>query len=1100
MQPIIPTLKHYYQRNTTRARIWIAVIVFLLILVFARIALPYAIIYSTVSWLNGQGLNANIEDISIDIFNGSIILKNATGNDEDNHSFTIGDIELFWDWSPLSKKTVQVHHVKLSNIKLDIEKYSDTTIVSGLRFTPSTTSRDKQQNPDNDSTPWGTSLDTVELVDIAICYQQHSIEQANASDDSRDFDYCLHLDEMTWQGELSYKTDKQRKSALPDQLYYNSNGNFSLNSFVITDNLLQRHLLKINQLELNNVVINDLEDISLASVILHDVSSLQREDKKHIDAVRIKELLIENISFKDFEHLDISDITIKSPGLFLQKMKSGQWEYELWIPESGNTQENTVAEKNNPISGTTADKPVTAFTAQLGSVTIEDADFCYDDQTTAAYICFTEELFSWQGQSRYQTAENTLTASGNLLLQATKINNQSSNRHLLTLDSLLVDNVDIQSIDNIRIQTIKLDKLLALQRKEKPDNNILSINALLIKSTRFSSMNQLDIASITLDSPHAFIKKNKNGELELNTLLPAFSATTSDKSSDGGVTEEPVANHKPSITTSLGDIKIINPDLCYQDEKLALHYCLEQNMTQWQGSIALNPSTEKLVIRGKVLATSTLLNNKNLNRDLLKLQTLSINGIDIKSPDDIRLAEIKLDTLLALQRENANAYSVWFDDLTIEDISLAENTRLKVNTIVLKEPGLQLSKNEDGQWEHNKWLPADDGETADNKDKPGSDDDKKQNTSKKTTAEPAFELALNHFELNTKQKISFRDNSLTPVMHVGLKSINISINDIDSTRPKQKTEFSLQAQSDRHATIELAGDALPFAEKPSFDAKGKLLGFDLRAASPAAQKAIGHIIQSGQMDAELTLLAEEGVLDSNISLTLHQFNLKASSKEDAAELDETFGMPVNQSLTLLRDKDDSIHLDIPITGDINNPEFDPTHAIIKATTKATTVALITFYTPYGLVYAGGNLLFDLATAMDFEPVVFKPGSSVLEKPHTTQLDTLATMLTEKPQLHLTFCGTANIEDRLALFPVKPSAQKKDAEQKSDTKEETKKPVQLAKLSKQQRQALVALANERGEKTKQYLVDTGKIDHSRLILCTPAYSEEDDAISGVEINL
>lgn len=169
------------------------------------------------------------------------------------------------------------------------------------------------------------------------------------------------------------------------------------------------------------------------------------------------------------------------------------------------------------------------------------------------------------------------------------------------------------------------------------------------------------------------------------------------------------------------------------------------------------------------------------------------------------------------------------------------------------------------------------------------------------------------------------------------------------------------------------------------------------------------------MDADLKLLSQQGQLDSNIALVLHHFKLKANSKQDAAALDKTFGMPINQSLMLLKDKKGRIKLDIPITGDINNPNFDPTDAIIKATTKATTVTLITFYTPYGLVYAGGNVLFNLATAMNFDPLVFTAGSSQLTDAHMLQLSKLAQLLVERPAVHLTLCGFTNLNDREKLF-------------------------------------------------------------------------------------
>ena len=275
---------------------------------------------------------------------------------------------------------------------------------------------------------------------------------------------------------------------------------------------------------------------------------------------------------------------------------------------------------------------------------------------------------------------------------------------------------------------------------------------------------------------------------------------------------------------------------------------------------------------------------------------------------------------------------------------------------------------------------------------------------------------------------------------------------------------------------------MPFDSKPSFDATGKITGIDLRVASPKAEQAIGHIIKSGQLDADLKLFSDQGQLDSTIALVLHHFNLKAKSKEDAAALDKTFGMPINQSLVLLKDKKGRIKLDIPITGDINNPDFDPTNAIIKATTKATTVTLITFYTPYGLAFAGGNVLFNLATALNFDPLAFEPGSAQLNDAHKQQLSKLAELLVERPHVHLTLCGYTSLDDREKLFTEIIDRNKI-------------KPASAERLAK-----LKQLGNERQDNVKNHLINAGKIAHDRLILCAPEHSDDAEALAGVEISI
>jgi hypothetical protein len=42
-------------------------------------------------------------------------------------------------------------------------------------------------------------------------------------------------------------------------------------------------------------------------------------------------------------------------------------------------------------------------------------------------------------------------------------------------------------------------------------------------------------------------------------------------------------------------------------------------------------------------------------------------------------------------------------------------------------------------------------------------------------------------------------------------------------------------------------------------------------------------------------------------------------------------------------------LEIPVTGDLRNPDFDPTDATTKATSSAITTDVLNFYTPFRLV-------------------------------------------------------------------------------------------------------------------------------------------------------
>ncbi len=604
---------------------------------------------------------------------------------------------------------------------------------------------------------------------------------------------------------------------------------------------------------------------------------------------------------------------------------------------------------------------------------------------------------------------------------------------------------------------------------------------LAISGISVSNIDSVAISSITLDKPVISMARNETGAWKYEQWLPpgksAVTATTQK-------TEQQAAGEKHAdspFNIKLGNIKLGDVEACYQQQAskssktiTALDYCLFLASGDWGGDIAVTTATAKkplaLVLNGSLALSKFISSNNLLQRDLLTFDKLAVNKIAFKDIEDVAFTSLELDNATGLELTSAeNKHTLSVTRLDISTFSYRNNA-VAIDKVAVNDLGLELTQNKDGSLDIDQWKLA----LAEQKSEDRAE-------AKQTATEP-IKIKLGEFSLNSTRMIEFTDLSVTPAMVIGFNQFHVTIKDLDSDKPKQKSPIMLKAQTTRHATVDVNGIVMPFDSKPSFDASGKISGLDLRAASSKAEQAIGHVIKSGQLDANLKLLSNEGQLDSKVSLVLHHFNLKAKSKQDAAALDELFGMPINQSLMLLKDKSGTIKLDIPVTGDINNPDFNPTDAIIKATTKATAVTLITFYTPYGLAYAGGNVLFNIATAMNFDPLVFDPGSSQLTDTHKQQLTKLAELLTKRPQVHLTLCGFTNLDDRDRLF----------TEILDKKKVVPISPERLVKLKQ--------LASERQDRVKDYLISAGNIKHDRLVLCEPEHSDEAGALAGVEISI
>lgn len=732
----------------------------------------------------------------------------------------------------------------------------------------------------------------------------------------------------------------------------------------------------------------------------------------------------------------------------------------------------------------------TPWTASLGEVIFTNLNVCYLDNvnvyaeaSSAANTidyCVNLDEMGWGGTISYATdptqADSTdliISSTGDFKLNGLTVTDNKLDKMLLGSSSNTLNNVVITGLNSIHIDLLEMNGLSALQRNDTDHKDAIRFQQLSLNDISLTDLNSLTINSVEVKDPGLYIVKLNESDWEYQQWLPATTKTNEEL---GAGTTEPTAAFKFAIN----NIQINNADFCYLEEASDLYYCFAQENLTWDGSI--NASTEAentlLDIKGDLIVSNTNINNPKLGRDLVNIESIALNKLNVTDLDEISLGNFTVNKFMALQRsEKESDSTIAFSSLVIDKSSYTKNN-IAIDTITLAGLSSTVSKNKNETWEHDKWLPRDKSKKEEKEASENKTDDK---------SEPLL-ISIKSATVTTDKEILFIDNSTNPQMKTGLSSLEFNIKDLIPDKPNTDSPFKLFAKTILHSTVDIGGTVRPYSSKVAIDAKGKLKGFDLRAASPATKKSIGHIIKSGQLDADFNILAVDGILDSNIGLSLYQFHIKPMNKEDAAKLDKELGMPLNQTLTMLRDKDDSIHLDIPITGDVNNPDFNPMDAILKATTKAATVTLITFYTPYGLIYAGGNVLFDLATAMNFDPIAFDAGSAKLPADGEKQLANLGKLLTEKPQVHLSLCGMTNKEDVYVLYPALKKSVEKDKKEVAPT------------LSKDQKLALEKLATDRQIASKNYLIKELSITHDRLILCHPEYQIDGEAFSGVEINI
>jgi len=219
---------------------------------------------------------------------------------------------------------------------------------------------------------------------------------------------------------------------------------------------------------------------------------------------------------------------------------------------------------------------------------------------------------------------------------------------------------------------------------------------------------------------------------------------------------------------------------------------------------------------------------------------------------------------------------------------------------------------------------------------------------------------------------------------------------------------TLATASSQPATIDLEGkvDEFGFAR-----IEGSLLPADLNAAtklhvlfrnvefpnlSPYTVKFAGRRIDDGRLEVDLYYVIEGGQLNAENSLVIDRIELG-----EKVDYPDALNLPLGLAIALLQDPSGRINIDLPVTGDVNDPEFSVGGVVLRAFANLITKAVTA---PFRLL---GSLVG--AKSETFDEIEFEPGETDLTPPEREKLLQLADALNMRPKLGLTVPGAIEPE-------------------------------------------------------------------------------------------
>ena len=236
----------------------------------------------------------------------------------------------------------------------------------------------------------------------------------------------------------------------------------------------------------------------------------------------------------------------------------------------------------------------------------------------------------------------------------------------------------------------------------------------------------------------------------------------------------------------------------------------------------------------------------------------------------------------------------------------------------------------------------------------------------------------------------FADLSLPLPFNAKIAALNGEITTIATTSSEPST-VKMEGKVDEFGQVQISGTVTPLDPALNTDVRVAFENVDMPKFSAYSIPFAGQEIASGRLDLDLGYTLSEGALVGENRVVLRDFELG-----DKVEHPGAMSLPLGLAVALLKDPDGRIDLEVPVRGDVNDPEFKYGTVVRKALVNLLTKIVTS---PFALL---GKLVG--AEADELEYLAFEPGRSDLSPPELEKAGKIAEALSLRPTLALQIGG------------------------------------------------------------------------------------------------
>lgn len=1077
--------------------------------------LPFVVRWQAVNWLEQQGLDAEIGYINIRPILGSVQINDVRIAASETEQLVLDKIQLNIDWNPLFDQELYVEHVIIDGLSIDVVSAQSGLRIGGITLPGNEDTSDAKPEPEESA--GGSALDRIrlerfEMENIQLCYTQLGDGDVVNARQCLAFDELSIVDDIdvSWGGQASAEIPGIQLKALrwfdqkelADLLWID----LVKITDITSEDLARWQIAEISveslgvlptrvddeitagDLKFSTLSVSDLDvggDNSIGNIALSGLNidlNLQGkgeavfsprlmtrieqlvppsdentdEELKNNSAFSLRQLVVDRAAIRDggnnqqllsFNNLNLQKLSIRDSKVVLSKVNVSDVALLPVISEqgaSGDLQLNSLSLSNLNVGDDSSIGSISLSGVKVDLQAGEEGDLAFAPQLIAKFEQLAEQPASVSKQATDDTTETQKNSSafslGQLSIDTASVRDRDNNKRLLSFNNFSMQQLSIRDsmagLGELKVSNFVLLPVISEQGQTTGD---LQLNALSVVGSSFGDDSH--IGTLNLSGVYVGLDTAANGQLVFSPEL-------------------------------LGRIIPAGNDSSPESKQQETSFSIDQ-----------------------LVVNDTLIRDKDNQRNLLLINQVDLSGLSTKG-DAVALARLGVEDLKLLEplSEDTVGADYYFSTPKIELTDIIKNASLfSLKELIVADPVTFVHRNVSGELQalsEIERMIAGDGESADNN---------ASSTNEQAESSRPVQYSIGRINIGSKGKLSVLDESVAPVFKRSFNELSLTVDNIDSSSPEAKSALSFNLGLTKFGHIKFDGTLTPFGEKLNTNIVGELRGLDARALSTYASDYIGYSLDQGIAEADINFDVNEDDLDAAVITRFRKLEVSALSDSELPAGAESLGMPLDFALGLLRDKNGMIELKLPITGDINSPNFSISHILGKVMFKVISETIVNYYLPFGLIMAA--TMQDTLSNFSFDPVVFSPGDVALDNEDMASLDKLSEMLNSREQLHLSFCAPSTWQDWSVKFGTPITAKESTPEETDSTQANASQlpvePLVEVVVTPEQAASLKEIANQRSEAVKEHLINKG-VQTGQVILCEGQFDQTNKELPQMNI--